>query len=50
MIMEKDDIRRAIEKAFEPYRNGEKTFIECQSDALVVVFGWPYEEIELPEK
>jgi len=37
-------MRKKIKRAFRPYYQGKKTFIECQSDALVSVLGPAIEE------
>lgn len=39
-------MRKKVKKAFAPYHKGEKTFSECQSDALVGLLGPVIEPIE----
>ena len=38
-------MRKKVKRAFKPYREGKKTFIECQSDALVSLLGKAVESI-----
>jgi len=39
-------MRKKVKKAFRPYHEGKKTFLECQSNALVGLLGKAIEPIE----